>query len=183
MPYIENSETITGYRVKMMYKPAFRVTGFTLIVPPQKVSLVPEFWSTLIADGRLEQLRESSSIRPWVLGLGSWDPECQKHGSRYTICLEETAYTDFSGLAQQYTLFTKQIGESDWMCFELDAQAAYEKFWQDNPYKMMGPLGYDFHTGSFDVGLHFDAYPPTYQPEANPAFEFWITVKKRLKAG
>ncbi len=40
----------------------------------------------------------------------------------------------------------------------------------------MAKLGYAFHTGSFDVGLHFDAYPPGYDPERNPVMEFWITV-------
>jgi hypothetical protein len=28
----------------------------------------------------------------------------------------------------------------------------------------------------YSVGLHFDAYPPGYSDESNPAMEFWITV-------
>jgi len=33
-------------------------------------------------------------------------------------------------------------------------------------------------TGDFSVGLHFDAFPPDYDPKNNLAMEFWITVKK-----
>lgn len=54
----------------------------------------------------------------------------------------------------------------------------YERLWKDNPYKMMQPLGYQFHTGDFSLGLHFDAYPPDYDVELKPEFEFWITVVK-----
>jgi hypothetical protein len=43
---------------------------------------------------------------------------------------------------------------------------------------MMKKLGYQFHVGDFSMGLHFDVYPPGYDPETNPALEFWITVKK-----
>jgi len=29
------------------------------------------------------------------------------------------------------------------------------------------------------VGLHFDAYPPDYDPEGNPVMEFRITVMEQ----
>jgi hypothetical protein len=180
MSYIEDSQAATGYRVKLMHKPAFKVTGFTLIVPPKSAGIVPAFWDELLSDGRVEKLRAAAPTSPWVLGLGSWDPACEKHGSRYTICIEETEWTDFTGLAQDYPLFTTPIGESDWMCFEMTQPRFFERFWRDNPYKMLKKLGYQFHTreGDFSVGLHFDAYPPGYDPQENPLMEFWITVKE-----
>ena len=179
MEYLERSQELTGYKVKVMHRAAFRVTGYTIIVPPPpNKRVVPQFWEAVITDGRLEKLAEASSVRPWVLGLGSWDPECPQKGYRYTICIEETEHTAFGPLGQEYPLFTKEIGASDWMCFEL-TQAKYdERFWKDNPYKMMGKLGYQFHTGDYSVGLHFDAYPPDYDIESNPGMEFWITVIK-----
>ena len=72
-------------------------------------------------------------VATWVLGLGSWDPACQKGGQRYTICIEETEHTDFADLAKQYSLFPKDIGASDWMCFETTHQQYMERLWKDNP--------------------------------------------------
>jgi hypothetical protein len=180
MEYLEKSEEITGYRVKIRKREAFNVTGYTIIVPPGPPGRVRQFWKDVGTDGRLEKLTKASSIQPWVLGLGSWDPECEKGGQRYTICIEETEHTDFSRLSEEYRLFTKEIGASDWMCFELVESVYFERFWRDNPYKMMGKLGYQFHTreGDYSVGLHFDAYPPGHDPEKNPVMEFWITVIK-----
>ena len=67
------------------------------------------------------------------------------------------------------------------MCFETTQKEFDERFWRDNPYTMMKKLGYQFHRGregDYSVGLHFDAYPPDYDPEENPLMEFWITVVK-----
>jgi len=182
MEYLERSEEIVGYRVKIMHREAFKIRGYTLIVPEHKEYLVPQFWNEISADGRLEKLKKASSVQPWVLGLGTWDAECEKRGYRYTICIEETEHTDFTSLAQEYTLFTKQIGASDWMCFELTEKKGEERdFWKDNPYVMMKKLGYRFNARDDSVGLHFDAYPPDHDPESNPVMEFWITVAKSLK--
>ncbi len=59
------------------------------------------------------------------------------------------------------------------------------RFWKDNPYRMMGPLGYQFHTGAegdYSLGLHFEAYPPGFSfgvgSGKSTAMEFWITVVK-----
>jgi len=178
MECLEKSEEITGYRVKIWKRDAFTVTGYTIIDAPS----ARKFWDDVIADGRLDKLIKASSVRPWVLGLGSWDPECEKGGQRYTICIEETAHTDFSRLSREYRLFTKEIGASDWMCFEMTLDKFFERFWRDNPYKMMKKLGYQFHTreGDYSVGLHFDAYPPhlSFPLERNSVIEFWITVIK-----
>jgi len=178
MEYLERSEEITGYRVKIMPSEAFKIRGYTLIVPEHEEHLVPRFWDEVLADGRLEKLLKASSVRPWALGLGSWDPECEKRGYRYTICIEETEHTNFTSLAQEYPLFTKQIGASDWMCFEMTEGSKGRDFWKDNPYKMMKQLGYRFNARDDSVGLHFDAYPPEHDPESNPVMEFWITVVK-----
>ncbi|MHB0858163.1 MAG: hypothetical protein ACYC5M_11415 [Anaerolineae bacterium] len=174
MQYIEGSEALTGYRVKVEPRQAFSIVGYTRIIPPggKGDGLV----RNLIADGRMAALRQAAPTAPWVLGLGSWDPECPKHGYRYTVCIEQTPDTDLSGLPAQ-DLFRMQIGASDWLRFEMLDQD-YERFWKDDPYKMMGPLGYRFHMGDFSVGLHFDAYPPAFDAASNPAIEFWITVVK-----
>lgn len=180
MELLAKSKELTGYIIRIWKRAPFVISGYTVIVPPGQrgTALIGEFWSEVMADGRLGKLIYDSSVQPWVLGLGSWDPECPKHGSRYTICIEETEHTDFTAVSREYPLFTKEIGDSDWMCFEIPKMQLYERFWKDNPYKMMQQLGYQFHTGDFSVGLHFDAYPPNYDAELNPGFEFWITVVK-----
>lgn len=178
MPYLDDGQDVTGYRVKVVSRDAFRVRGYTIVVPPgpSGEAAILAFWRDVAADGRLPGLIEASSVRPWVLGLGSWDPECERGGQRYTICIEETQYTDFSRLEGEYNLFSKEIGASDWMCFEMTRDELEGRFWQDDPYRMMKRLRYRFHARDYSVGLHFDAYPPEYDPETNPAVEFWITV-------
>jgi hypothetical protein len=164
-----------GYRVCVEQRAAFTVVGYTLIVPPGDIGA---FWDEVWTDGRLERLVGCSKVRPWVLGLGSWDPECPRGGQRYTICIEGTEDTDFTGLAGPPALFTKAIGASLWLRFELPQPQLDGPFWRDDPYRMMGLLGYRFNRTGFDVGLHFDAYPPDYDPLSNPGMEFWITVLK-----
>ena len=134
MEYIASSQALTGYNVRIWNRPAFVIRGYTLIAPPSPRggALIGEFWNQVKADGRLDKLKSASSIPPWVLGLGSWDPECPKHGQRYTICIEETDHTDFSALSQEYPLFTKEIGASDWMCFEITTMQLYDRLWKDN---------------------------------------------------
>ncbi|MDH5441899.1 MAG: hypothetical protein OEY31_14960, partial [Candidatus Bathyarchaeota archaeon] len=96
MQYLEKSEEITGYRVKSWKRDAFRIKGYTIIVPPGRPTMPRELWKAVSADGRLDKLIKASSVRPWILGLGSWDPECEKGGQRYTVCIEETEHTDFT---------------------------------------------------------------------------------------
>jgi hypothetical protein len=179
MQYIENSEAITGYRVGLMRRKAFRVTGYTLIVPPHGDELIPKFWNDVAGDGRLDRLKRASTLPPWLFGVGSWDPECEKHGQRYTFCIEENPYTDFSELAQAGSLYSMEIGASEWLCFEMPHTVNMERFWQDDPFKMMKKLGYRFNAGDFSLGLHIDAYPPLFHPEHNPMMSFWITVTPR----
>jgi hypothetical protein len=177
MLYIPDSEATTGYRVKVFHKPAFKVTGFTRIIPPDEEAMVPQFWDELEADGRLAKLRACAN-RPWLLGLGTWDRECEKRGYRYTVCIEATADANFTGLAQDYALFTKDIDETDWLSFEVIETRFENRFWQDDPYVMLKKLGYKFNNKGFNLGLHFDAYPPDFDMETNPLMEFWITVRK-----
>lgn len=53
------------------------------------------------------------------------------------------------------------------------------KFWRDNPYKMLGELGFKFYKGGFGVGLHFDTFPSDFDPKTKPSIEFWITVERK----
>jgi hypothetical protein len=82
MEYLEHCEEITGYKVNTVHRPAFKVTGYSLLVPPQSDEMIPQFWSQVASNGKLALLKNASSVRPWTLGLGSWDPECEKHGQR-----------------------------------------------------------------------------------------------------
>ncbi len=180
MDYLEKSEEITGYKVKIMHKGAFKIRGYTLIIPPaQEENLVGKFWDDTLGDGRVERLIGAAPSPTWLLGLGSWDPECEKHGFRYTICIEDTGQTDFSGLEKEQPLFSKEIGESDWMCFMMTHDRFTERFMKDDPYRMLKLLGYKFNAGNRSLGLHFDAYPPGFDPVTHPDMEFWITVKKK----
>ncbi len=94
MEYLGQSLEITGYPVKIQHRGAFKVTGYTILVPSRSDAMIPQFWHEVTADGRLDALKRASAVPPWVLGLGSWDPECEKGGQRYTICIEETEHTD-----------------------------------------------------------------------------------------
>ena len=179
---LSGSEAVTGYRTRVWTRTAFVVRGYTLVVPPGRAAeLIPRFWEDTAADGRLAQLASCSRVRPWMLGLGSWDPACEKGGQRYTICIEESARTDFRALEARHPLFRKEIGASDWLCFELTPRQLQEQFWRDNPYEMMKRLGFRFHmggAGDYSVGLHFDAYPPGLDDASHDRMEFWITVQR-----
>ncbi len=185
MPYLEGSRELTGYTVKLMTRGPFSVRGYTIVAPPGRrgEAQIPQLWDSVIADGRLAKLTRVSRTPTPVLGLGSWDPACPRGGQRYTICIEETADTDFTSLAAECDLFGKRIGASDWLCFQTSLGEEYPgRFWKDNPYQIMGKLGYRFHVaeGDYSIGLHFEAYPPAFSfgsPE-NTAMEFWITVAK-----
>jgi hypothetical protein len=169
----------TGYRVGIRTREAFGVVGYTLVVPPGSGDEIPAFWDAVIEDGRLAALRSCSSTPPWVLGLGSWDPECERGGQRYTICIEETEHTDVSRLEAEHALFRTTIGASDWMCFGLTHGEYCDHFWEDErPYRIIPALGYAFNMSAPNVGLHFDAYPPdsVFPLPAQAPMGFWITV-------
>ena len=68
---LERSKEITGYRVKIMPKPAFQITGYTIIVPPgAEDQMIPRFVADVMADGQLDALKAASPVPPWILGLG-----------------------------------------------------------------------------------------------------------------
>lgn len=176
--FIEHSQEITGYRVAILRKPAFQVTGYTIICPPEEEGpIIEAFLQAMNADGRMETLKNASSPPPWILGLGSWDEACPPRGTRYTVCVEETGQTDLSGLLRQYPIHTQSLEACDWMCFEVPQERFdSNQFWQDDPYGMLRKLGYRFH---LRVGVHFDAIPPDHDPVTNPGVEFWISVLKQ----
>ncbi len=180
--YVENAEQIIGYKVKIMPKPVFQVTGYTMIVPPKAAAqTIPPFVAGVTADGRLDALRRASPVPTWILGLGSFDGECHPDEWRYTICIERTERADFRRLAEQYPLHTQRFEKCDWMCFEISQQrflGELKLFWVDDPYKMLRALGYRFH---LRVGVHFEAYPPDYDEQKNPGMEFWISVAKQAE--
>ncbi len=181
MYYLTQSKEKVGYKVRVWHRPAFNVVGFTHRVPANATeSFVPEIWKSLKNDGRLQLLSHCTPIRPWILGLASWDSTCEENGYRYTICIEQTSRVDLSSLRGVPDFFIKEIGASDWMHFELTDDLFPQQFWNDNPHKMLSLLGYAFNMrhGDESIGLHFDAYPPDYDPNRNPRMEFWITVRE-----
>jgi hypothetical protein len=175
--YVDRSEDITGYKVKVMRKPAFRVTGYTIVVPPNEwTQVLPQFVTAVRADGRLENLKKASRVPVWILGLGSWDQECQPDGMRYTVCIEETDHTDLRLLGEEYPLHSQRFEACEWMCFEVPKERFDpDHFWKDDPYKMLRALDYRFH---LRVGVHFDASPPDHVEESMWGTEFWISVAK-----
>jgi hypothetical protein len=175
---VPRSEELTGYRVQAVRRGPFTLVGYTRIYRPGEEPGPPAFWDEVLADGRLAGLVGASPVPPWVFGLGSWDPACPKGGHRHTISIEETPDLDPARLAALEPLFRKEIGASDWLCFAMPRAAYPERFWQDDPYRMLKALGYRFHTGKgdFSVGLHLDAFPPGCDVATGPAMEFWITV-------
>lgn len=176
--FIERSQEITGYRVKIMPKPAFQVTGYAIICQPDEEGpLIQDFVAALMTDGRMETLKKASAVPSWILGLGSWDEECPPRGMRYTMCIEENQHTDLSGLLRQYLLHTQSFEACEWMCFEVP-QERFDtgQFWKDDPYKMLRDLGYRFH---LRVGVHFDAFSPNHHERTKPGMEFWISVLKQ----
>jgi hypothetical protein len=190
MEYIEGSKGTTGYDVSVTRRDSFHIRGYTLVAPPGKRGEVEiaRLWDQLISEGKLAKLVSASATPPNVLGLGSWDPECPKGGQRFTVCIEETAGTDFTAFGPGEQLFSKVIGASEWLCFEVILGDQYPKrFWRDDPYKMMGPLGYRFHTApdDYSVGLHFEVYPPgfSFGSGTNKDMQFWISVLRSSPEG
>ena len=176
---IPNSQELTGYKVTEWKREAFVVRGFTIIDDPaSQKGAIPAFWDSVAVDGRLNQLKEASSIPTSVLGVGSWDEECPKNGSRYTIGIEKTEHTSFRRIGNNLDIYTFEIGASDWLRFEMTFQRFRERFWKAHPYKMLEALGYKFNMGSYDIGLYFEVYPPDFEPVDKALIEFWITVKK-----
>ncbi len=177
--FLDRGEEITGYRVKVMRKPAFRVTGYTVVIPPNDwTRMIPEFVGQIMTDGRLDSLKRASTVPTWILGLGSWDDQCQPDGMRYTMCIEETEYTDLRLLGKSYLLHTQRFESCEWMCFEVpEERFDSDQFWKDDPYRMLRALDYRFH---LRVGVHFDAAPPDHD-EKKWGMEFWISVAKETE--
>ena len=175
--YLERSRGITGYRVGIMRKPAFRVIGYSKVIPPNsETEMVPRVVGELTADGSLDVLRKATSATSWILGLGSWDEECQPGGMRYTMCIEETELTDLSRIARRHPVHTQRFEACEWMCFEVPRERFISgAFWKDDPYRMLRALGYRFH---LRVGVHFDASPPDHDEASNWGMEFWISVAR-----
>lgn len=177
MSYIEDSMTKVGYKVRVIEKEDIVVMGYTHVFPkePEENDTEPNFIELLKKDGRFDKLFRIKGNNP-MMGLGSWDPECEPGGMRYTLCVEKSSDGNSNLLLEDKDYFEKAIGSSLWLCFEVPQTD--DRFWKDNPYAMLKKLGYSFHTGSFDVGLHFDVFPDDYDRVSNSAYEFWITVVK-----
>jgi len=68
-------------------------------------------------------------------------------------------------------LFSMIIKESDWIIFSLDFEKDFGKLWENDPYKLIGEIGYDFNNA---VGLHIDVFTENYNGHK---MEFWMPIK------
>lgn len=173
---IPDSLQRVGYEVHVTTRPAFDVVGYTQVLAGGEERRIPGFWSTLKSDGRLDALKRLAGNKGWLLGLGSWDPDCPQGGQRYTVCVE-AAPSALQELPSHAEAFHKQIGASDWLRFQVASADYPQPFWTHNAYRMMQTLGYRFNTRDFTVGLHFDAYPIASGGEASKQMEFRISVE------
>jgi len=157
------------YSTRTMVLPEFDVTGFTKIVASGG-----EQYGEVRSDGRWEVLRELGGDDKTIHGVASQDKECPEGRYRYTLGVKAPV---MSGVAPdiQASLLTIHIPGSEWVAFKLDSfQDQYGELWGANPYKLIEDLGWEFNSA---VGLHIDAYPPSFSAEGDP-MEFWMPVRR-----
>ena len=145
--------------------PAFDIIGFTKIVQSGG-----KLYEETREDGRWEVLKTMNTRNKNIYGCASFDSECAPDSYRYTIGV---AHDDNYSQNPLYSsqMFSLHVKESDWIVFTLDFATDYRLFWQNDPYKMIGDLGYNFNTA---VGLHIDVYEATYNGHE---MEFWMPVE------
>lgn len=161
---VKDSPQLVGFPVKVGRSPAFTLTGFTRIVASGG-----EQYGLVRADGRWEILRRVGGT---IYGVASSDRDCPKDYYRYTVAVQAPAGA-LGDACRSEDLFTVQVGESDWLVFELEHfSRQYGQLWQANPYAMVQKLGWSFNAR---VGLHLDVYPPSYVTD-DDAMAFWMPV-------
>jgi len=157
------------YSTRTAVLPDFDVTGFTKIVASGG-----ELYDEVRSDGRWEVLRELGGDDKTIYGVASQDKECPKDRYRYTLGVKAPVMSSVAPDIQA-SLFTIHIPGSEWVVFKLDSfHDQYGDFWQANPCQLIKDLGWEFNSA---VGLHIDAYAPSYSAEGDP-MEFWMPVKR-----
>jgi hypothetical protein len=166
--FVQDSQALTGYRVRYERLPAFDLTGFTKIVESGG-----EMYAEARAGGKWAALRTIGPDKV-IFGVASLDKACPKGRYRYTLAIEAPV-DHFVKPPLVGDLFSIHIKESEWLIFELEHfQAQYGKFWQDDPYALVQKLGWGFNAR---VGLHLDAYAPSFVYD-DDRMEFMMPVRR-----
>jgi len=159
---------VDEYSPREVTLPAFDLAGFTKLVTSGGEQF-EEVWG----DGRWEQLRRLGGADPTIWGVASHDREAPEGHYRYTVAVKATEdRVKEAGLEGR--LFPMHVAASEWLVFTLSFSGSFGKLWQDDPYKIISQLGWDFNRA---LGIHIDVFPPSYV-EHDDDFEFWMPVKR-----
>ena len=176
--YIQNSESICGYKAGLMSKDKFKIVGYTKILMDNMTE--GDFKNEIISAGRLESIKSNLKEGAPILGFGSFDSECRKCGGRYryTICVDENDVIDKKKFKMP-DFFSKNISASKWIRFEMSSESFFTKFKEENAHHhLVKKLGYSFNG---PVSGHFDVYPDgiiEYEPKNKEStVYFWMPVQ------
>jgi hypothetical protein len=162
-----NNHEIRGFAYSIKALPSFIIIGFTKIV-----NSGGEMYDEIRHGDKWEILKKMNSKNKNVYGIASMDKECTEGKYRYTMGIEKNeTYIEDKIYTDQ--LFSMTIKESDWVIFTMDFENDYGKFWGNDPYKMIGEIGYGFNNS---VGLHIDVYNEYYDGHK---MEFWLPAKQK----
>jgi hypothetical protein len=152
--------------------PACDILGFSKIVASGG-----ELYGEVRGDGRWEQLRRLGGDDPTIYGVASHDPLAPQGQYRYTVGLRATDIgAELYGKPNPFLaqgLFPVRIPASDWLIFRLSFKDLFGQLWQDDPYRLVKQVGWDFNT---DANLHCDVFSPLYVKDGEDDFEFWMPV-------
>lgn len=142
---------VRGFRVSVVWKPAFEAVGFTTFVRLDGASIYA-FVRALTDAGQMAQLASTLATpqQVWVCLSGNDgrpDADC-----RCTVCVERSAAHDFSSFTEE-ELFALQVPESEWAIFEVGADQTPDELHRAGVYNMIGEIGYGLNR---NIGLHFD---------------------------
>jgi hypothetical protein len=166
---MKDNQSPVAYKTRHGRLPAFELFGFTKIVKSGG-----ELYSEARQDGRWDVLRMLAGEDRTVYGVASYDRECTEGHYRYTLAVKAGA-DKLEDSPLRESLFSIHIKEAEWIFFAIEHfEAQYGGFWRDDPYEMITKLGWVFN---FEVGLHIDAFPPSYSA-GNDAMEFMMPVSK-----
>ena len=164
---MENQE-IKGFHYSIRNLSSFEIIGFTKIV-----NSGGEMYDEIIQKKEKWELLKKMNIKNKnVYGLASMDKECPEGKYRYTMGIEKDGnYVEDKNFVDQ--LFSMNIKESDWIIFSLDFEKDFGKLWENDPYKLIGEIGYSFNNA---VGLHIDVFTENYDGHK---MEFWMPIKEK----
>ena len=165
---IINSQELKNFNYCIKKFSSFKIIGFTKIV-----NSGGEMYDEIMQKNeKWELLKNMNSKNKNVYGIASMDKECPEGKYRYTMGIEKDEnYIGNKIYANQ--LFPMNINESNWVIFSLDYQNDFGRLWENDPYKLIGEMGYCFNNA---VGLHIDVFPENYDGHG---MEFWMPINEK----